>query len=99
MIDVLVINSSCQMSSNRPSNAAGHMLETPYVDVPLFVLKAFDRSIQMDGVFKMDDDYLSSMDLTLISPCSLATSYQSRTDIERRCLRLARMPRSLSESG
>jgi hypothetical protein len=35
----------------------------------------------------------------LISPCSRATSYQSRTDIERRCLRLARMPRLLSESG
>jgi hypothetical protein len=31
------------------------------LDVPLFVSKAFDRSIQMDGVFKMVDDYLSSM--------------------------------------
>ena len=45
-----------------------------------------------DGVFKWDDDYMPSVGMRLISPWDLATSYQSRTDVEGRCLGPAGKP-------
>jgi hypothetical protein len=47
----------------RPSLATDAIL-----DVLLFRTKSFDDLINSDGVFKMDDDYISSMGMRLISP-------------------------------
>ena len=64
------------------------------LDMVLLSTSEFDDLMNNDGVFKWDDDYLSSM--RLISPWDLANSYQSRTDIERRCLRPSRKLHLLS---
>jgi hypothetical protein len=47
----------------RPSLATDCILH-----VLLFSTKRFDDLINSDGVFKMDDDYMSSMGMRLISP-------------------------------
>jgi hypothetical protein len=81
MLKWLIALAKCRQITRQMPSSYGM---DAVLDVPLFVLKPFDRSIQMDGVFKMDDDYLSSMgeaNQSLLSSDFISITNRYRTSL------------------